>query len=63
MKIETTTLIDAKEVSRALQVSEELLRKLARERKIPCYRLSERTLRFDLDEVRRHMRELAKGKC
>jgi len=53
-------LVDAKKVSKALHVSEELLRKLAREKKIPCYRLSSRTLRFDLDEVRKFMRNEAR---
>ena len=54
-------LVDAKEISKVFGVSQELLRKLAREKRIPFYRLSERTLRFDLDEVRRFMR-LAYGK-
>jgi excisionase family DNA binding protein len=54
-------LKDAKEVSKALNVSEELLRKLAREKRIPFYRLSARTLRFDLDEVRDYMRLIAEG--
>ena len=53
-------LVDAKEVSKVLGVSQDLLRKLAREKKIPFYRLSERTLRFDLAEVQQFMR-LAEG--
>ena len=52
-------LVDAREVSKILGVSQELLRKLAREKKIPFYRLSERTLRFDIDEVREYMRQNA----
>jgi excisionase family DNA binding protein len=55
-------LVDAKEVSKAIGVSEELLRKLAREKKIPFYKLSERTLRFDLNEVRAYMRMIAQGR-
>ena len=55
-------LLDTKQVSKALKVSEELLRKLAREKRIPFYKLSERTLRFDLDEVRSYMRLIAEGK-
>ena len=55
-------LVDAKEISKIVGVSEELLRKLARERKIPFYRLSARTLRFNVDEVRDHMRLIAEGK-
>jgi excisionase family DNA binding protein len=54
-------LVDARAVSEALGVSQELLRKLAREKKIPFYRLSPRTLRFDLNEVRDHMRMIAEG--
>lgn len=50
-------LVDAREVSKILGVSQELLRKLAREKKIPFYRLSKRTLRFDLDEVVTFMRK------
>jgi excisionase family DNA binding protein len=56
-------LVDAREVSKVLGVSQELLRKLAREKKIPFYRLSERTLRFDLDEIRKHMRKIATQKA
>jgi excisionase family DNA binding protein len=55
-------LVDAREVSKVIGVSQELLRKLAREGKIPFYRLSARTLRFDLDEVRNYMRLIASGK-
>ena len=50
-------LVDAREVSKVLGVSQELLRKLAREGKIPFYRLSARTLRFDLDEVWDYMKQ------
>ena len=50
-------LVDAREVSKAIGVSQELLRKLAREWRIPFYKLSKRTLRFDLDEIHKFMRE------
>jgi excisionase family DNA binding protein len=55
-------LVDTREVSKAIGVSQELLRKLVREGKIPFYRLSARTLRFDLDEVRDYMKLIAEGK-
>ena len=55
-------MMTTKQVSRAIGVSEELLRKLAREKRIPFYKLSERTLRFDLDEVRKFMRSSGSGK-
>jgi len=57
--MEEPMLVAAKEVSKALGVSQDLLRKLAREKKIPFYKLSERTLRFDLDEVRSFMKLVA----
>jgi len=49
-------LVGTREVSKAVGVSQELLRKLVHEGRIPCYRLSERTMRFDLDEVHRFMK-------
>lgn len=52
-------LVDTKTASGAIDVSPNLLRQLVREKKVPCYKLSERTLRFDLDELRAHMRLLA----
>lgn len=55
-------MLTTKEVSKAIGVSEELLRKLAREKRIPFYKLSERTLRFDLAEVQQFMRLIAEGK-
>jgi excisionase family DNA binding protein len=59
---EAPMLVDAREVSKVVGVSQELLRKLAREGKIPFYRLSARTLRFDLDEVRSYMKLIAQGR-
>ncbi len=54
-----TKLSDA---AKELSVSERFIRQLIAENKIPYYRLSERTLRVDLDELRSYMRLLAKGK-
>ncbi len=54
-------LIDVEEAAKALNVSESFLRTLVRSRDIPCYRLSPRTTRFDLEELRVHMRLLATG--
>jgi excisionase family DNA binding protein len=44
---------DAAEI---LDVSEGLLRKLIAQGKIPSYKLSEKTTRVDLDELRNYMR-------
>ena len=57
MKLE---LITAKAAARELQVSQQLLRNLVREGRVPFYKLSERTLRFDLDELRDCMKRNAK---
>lgn len=53
-------LVDCKNLARELDVSEQFLRRLARDKKIPFYRLSKRTLRFDRIEVRNFMRRIAK---
>ena len=54
-------LIDVETAAKALNVSESFLRNLVRSREIPCYKLSPRTTRFDLEELRAHMRLLATG--
>jgi excisionase family DNA binding protein len=51
-----TRIADA---ARTLSISERFLRQLISENRIPFYRLSPRTLRVDLDELRKHMRGLA----
>jgi excisionase family DNA binding protein len=56
MKIE---FIDAKTAGKKVGVGPQLLRQLAREGKIPSYRLSRRTLRFDLTELKSHMKRIA----
>ena len=48
--------------AKALSVSERFLRQLIAENRIPYYRLSPRTLRVDLDELRQVMRAIGKGK-
>jgi excisionase family DNA binding protein len=45
-----------------LKVSERFLRQLITDNRIPYYRLSERTIRVDLDELRSLMRDVAQGK-
>ncbi len=44
------------EAAEILDVSEGLLRKLIAQGKIPSYKLSEKTTRIDLDELRNFMR-------
>ena len=48
-----------KEAAQELRVSERFLRQLVNEGKVPFYRLSPRTLRIDLDELRNFMRLVA----
>jgi excisionase family DNA binding protein len=48
-----TRIADA---AKQLSVSERFLRQLIAESRIPFYRLSERTLRVDLSELREYMR-------
>lgn len=51
-----------REAARELSVSERFLRQLIEEARIPFYRLSPRTLRVDLNELREYMRLIAEGK-
>ena len=51
-----------KDVAKELKVSERFLRQLVSEGRIPFYRLSARTLRFDLSEIKDYMRLVAEGK-
>ena len=53
-----TKLSDA---AKALHVSEKFLRRLIREHRIPFYKLSARTTRVDLNELREYMRLIAEG--
>lgn len=55
-------LIPIAAAAKALSVSERFLRQLIAENGIPFYRLSPRTLRVDLDELRDYMRLIAEGK-
>jgi excisionase family DNA binding protein len=55
-------LLKLKHAAKELSVSERLLRTLIVEGRIPFYRLSPRTLRVDLDELRDYMRLIAEGK-
>jgi excisionase family DNA binding protein len=55
-------LVNCKTLASELKVNDQFLRKLVREKKIPFYRLSERTLRFDVTEVKNYMRLIAEGK-
>jgi excisionase family DNA binding protein len=54
-------LVNVGVAARELKVGPQFLRQLAREGKIPSYRLSRRTLRFDLDELKNHMKKIAKS--
>jgi excisionase family DNA binding protein len=52
-------LVTAKAAAKELRISEQLLRNLVRDGRVPFYRLSERTLRFDLEEIRDRMKKNA----
>jgi excisionase family DNA binding protein len=54
--------VDCNQAAEALQVHPQFLRKLVKQGRVPFYRLSERTLRFDLNELRGYMRLIAEGK-
>lgn len=51
-----------KDAATQLNVSERFLRQLIAQGRIPFYRLSPRTLRLDLNEVRGFMRLMAESK-
>jgi len=51
-----------KDAAKELNISERFLRQLIAEHKIPFYRLSKRTLRVDLNELRDYMRLIAEAK-
>src|SRR5262245_60587703 len=53
-------LTDAKSTAQEVSVHEQTLRELAKSGKIPCYRLGPRTLRFNVEELKRHMKKNAK---
>lgn len=50
-----------REAARDLHISERFLRQLIAEHKIPFYRMSKRTLRVDLMELRDYMKMIAEG--
>lgn len=54
--------LTVKESARELKISERFLRQLIAEHKMPFYRLSKRTLRVDLNELRDYMKMIAEGK-
>ena len=58
----TAFLVSIPEASRQLGVSRNFLYNLVKKRRIPFYRLSARTLRVDLNELRDYMRLIAEGK-
>lgn len=51
-----------KDTAKELNISERFLRQLIAEHKMPFYRLSKRTLRVDLNELRDYMKMIAEGK-
>jgi excisionase family DNA binding protein len=55
-------LISVKEAARVLSVGERFLRQLVKQNRVPFYKLSQRTTRFDLNELRDYMRLIAEGK-
>ena len=54
--------VGVKEAAQQLNVSQAFLRKLVRENRVTFYKLSERTTRFDLAEVREYMKLVAEGR-
>jgi len=55
-------MIKLKHAAKELSISERFLRQLIAEGRIPFYRLSKRTLRVDVNELRDYMRLIAEGK-
>jgi len=55
-------MLNARETAKELKISQRFLRQLVAEGRIPFYRLSARTLRFDLNELCDYMRLIAEGK-
>ncbi len=55
-------MIPIAQAAKELSLSQRFLRQLIAENRIPFYRLSPRTLRVDLDELRDYMRLIAEGK-
>ena len=52
------TILDLKEVSNYLKLSESMVRKMVREKTIPYFRLGYR-LKFDLDEINKWIEKLS----
>ncbi|MBI4490235.1 MAG: helix-turn-helix domain-containing protein [Deltaproteobacteria bacterium] len=50
-----------KDAAKELNISERFLRQLIAEHKMPFYRLSKRTLRVDLNELRDYMKHIAEN--
>lgn len=50
--------VSVKEAAEALKVSQRFLRQLVKENRVTFYKLSERTTRFDLNELREYMRHI-----
>lgn len=55
-------LLKLKHAATELSVSGRFLRQLIAQGRIPYYRLSKRTLRVDLNELRDYMRLIAEGR-
>jgi excisionase family DNA binding protein len=51
------------DAAKTLSISERFLRQLIAEKRIPFYRLSQRTLRVDLNELRDYMRLTAERRA
>lgn len=52
------TILDLKEISNYLKMSESMIRKMVREKTIPYFRLGYR-LKFDLDEINKWIEKLS----
>lgn len=50
-----------KDAARELNISERFLRQLIAQQRIPFYKLSKRTLRVDLNEIRDYMKHIAEN--
>ena len=54
-------LLDRYELATRLDISPGTVTQLVRERRIPCYAISKRIVRFDLDEVKDALRQPETG--
>lgn len=53
------TILDLKEISNYLNISDSMIRKLVREKRIPFFRIGNR-LKFDINEINKWIEKLGK---